>query len=114
MPLYKSTKATLSDFFQLSLNRTWRAQLTVTGIEGLPEPKIAGNVLKPFTNVKLSLRCPPTLDVSLAKDELKKLLEENPPYDAEVIFDNISPGNGWNTPAMSKNLRETLNQASLV
>ena len=107
-------KAVSEDFFQVSLNRIWRAQLTVTGIEGLPEPKNAGNVLKPFTNVKLSLRCPPTLDVIKATEQLKKLLEENPPYNAEVIFDDLSPGSGWNTPAMSKDLRETLNQASLV
>ena len=38
----------------------WKAQLAVTGIDGLPAPVIAGNVILPFTEVKLSIRLPPT------------------------------------------------------
>ena len=49
------------------LNRTWRPQLAVTGIEGLPPPGNAGNVLLPFTTAKLSLRLPPTLDANAAR-----------------------------------------------
>ena len=50
------------DLTELVLNRTWRPQLAVTGIDGLPAPENAGNVLLPYTTAKLSLRLPPTLD----------------------------------------------------
>ena len=44
------------------LNRTWRPALSVTGADGLPPIANAGNVLRPKTSLKLSLRLPPTLD----------------------------------------------------
>jgi acetylornithine deacetylase/succinyl-diaminopimelate desuccinylase-like protein len=44
------------------LNRTWRPALSVTGAEGLPTLDSAGNVLRPYTAVKLSMRLPPTVD----------------------------------------------------
>ncbi len=50
------------DLTELVLNRTWRPQLAVIGIDGLPSPGDAGNVLLPFTRAQLSLRLPPTLD----------------------------------------------------
>ena len=37
------------DLTELVLNRTWRPQLAVIGIDGLPSPGDAGNVLLPFT-----------------------------------------------------------------
>lgn len=114
MPAYKSTKTTLQDEFQVSLNRIWKAQLTVTGIEGLPIPSLAGNVLKPFLNTKLSLRIPPTLNAEKGLKDLKELLEKDPPYDCEVTFENNIAGSGWNSRLLSQKLRETLNEASLV
>ena len=44
------------------LNRTWRPALSVVGADGLPAIADAGNVLRPRTSLKLSLRLPPTLD----------------------------------------------------
>ncbi len=44
------------------LNRTWRPQLTVTGITGLSPVKSAGNVMIPEVKMRLSLRLPPTFD----------------------------------------------------
>ena len=46
---------------ELLLNRTWRPQLCVTGVEGIPDMK-GGNVLRKFTKVKLSIRIPPSMD----------------------------------------------------
>src|SRR5690606_20875652 len=43
------------DIAELILNRTWRPALSVTGVDGLPPLDSAGNVLRPFTAVKLSL-----------------------------------------------------------
>ena len=114
MPLYKATKSTTEDLFQLILNRIWKSQLTITGIEGLPAPKDAGNVLKPYLNAKLSLRIPPTLDEKKALENLKSLLENDPPYNAEVIYKDYTAGGGFNAPTLSKSLKDSLNQASLV
>ena len=50
------------DLAELVLNRTWRPALSVTGVDGMPPLSSAGNVLRPYTSVKLSLRLPPTLD----------------------------------------------------
>lgn len=114
MPYYKSTKPVAENPIELFLNQTWRPQLTIIGLEGLPPPSVAGNVLKPFLNVKFSLRTPPTLDILKAAKDLTKLLESHPPYDCEVKIEEISPGGGWMAPPMSKDLKEVLNQASLA
>lgn len=69
MPWSGKTKPTTSDLFQAYLNRIWRPQLSVIGVDGMPPTQIAGNVLRPDTTVKLSLRIPPTLEpVQAEKD----------------------------------------------
>ena len=69
------------------LNRTWRPALAVTGADGLPPLANAGNVLRPQTTLKLSLRLPPHVDADAATRALKALLESDPPYGAKVTFD---------------------------
>ncbi len=49
-----------SEVDAILLNRTWRPALSITGADGMPPLGSAGNVLRPFTTVKLSLRMPPT------------------------------------------------------
>ncbi|HET8897194.1 MAG TPA: M20 family metallopeptidase [Rhodanobacteraceae bacterium] len=100
------------DLVELILNRTWRPQLTVTGADGLPALKDAGNVLRPGTAVKLSLRVPPTLNGAKAGEAVKKLLEAEPPYGAKVRFKLEKDGSGWNAPALSSWLTEAVSQAS--
>ncbi|NGY05013.1 M20 family metallopeptidase [Solimonas terrae] len=100
------------DLTELVLNRTWRPQLAVTGIDGMPPLASAGNVLRPYTTVKLSLRIPPTLDGVKAGEALKKLLETDPPYGAKVTLDLEKAGGGWNAPALSQWLEDAVAQAS--
>ncbi len=97
---------------ELVLNRSWRPQLAVTGIDGLPSPANAGNVLLPSTSVKLSLRLPPTLDARKAGPIVKRLLEEKPPYGAKVTFSGNGGASGWNAPKLSAWLRQSLTRAS--
>lgn len=61
-PFFKGTKPISENNLELVLNRTWRPQLTVTGVSGLPPVEKAGNVLLPEIAVKISLRVPPTLN----------------------------------------------------
>ena len=72
---------------RLLLNRSWRPQLEITGAEGFPPVASAGNVLRPFSAVKLSLRLPPTVDARAAAAALRALLTEDPPYGAQVTFE---------------------------
>src|SRR5699024_5950227 len=53
---------TTQDPLQALLKRTWEPTLSVTGAEGLPTLQDAGNVLRPYTAFKLSLRLPPLVD----------------------------------------------------
>src|SRR6202007_1487061 len=85
-PFPANTSPVTEDLTELVLNRTWRPQLAVTGIDGLPKPADAGNVLLPYTIAKLSLRLPPTLDATTAGTVLRTILEKNPPYGAQVEF----------------------------
>ena len=100
------------DLTELVLNRTWRPALSVTGVDGMPPLSNAGNVLRPYTAVKLSLRLPPTLDGDRAGKILTKLLTENPPYGARVEFSVEKSSTGWNAPAMSSWLEHAIGHAS--
>ncbi|HUN50657.1 MAG TPA: M20 family metallopeptidase [Candidatus Sulfotelmatobacter sp.] len=111
-PFAGGTGPVTSDLTELVLNRTWRPQLAVTGIEGLPDPANAGNVLLPYTRAKLSLRLPPTLDAATAKAAVARLLGEKAPYGAEVEVAIGDATTGWNAPALSPWLEQSLERAS--
>ncbi|MGO4780666.1 peptidase M20, partial [Lysobacter sp. 2RAB21] len=70
-PFLPGMKPMAEDLSELVLNRTWRPALSVTGVDGMPSLASAGNVLRPHTSVKLSLRLPPTLDGKRAGELLK-------------------------------------------
>ena len=124
------TLPTTTDRVEALLNRTWRPTLSVTGAEGFPALKDAGNVLRPHTAFKLSLRLPPLVDGPSAARELKTLLEDNAPYNAKVTFEadgragataGQPPGastglpsgaTGWNAPDLAPWLETALNAAS--
>lgn len=89
---------TTTDPVQALLNRTWTPTLSVTGAEGFPSLKDAGNVLRPYTAFKLSLRLPPLVDAAQAVAEMKALLEDNAPYQARVTFESGGGATGWNAP----------------
>ena len=106
-----------TDPLQAILNRTWRPTLSVVGAEGFPDFANAGNVLRPYSAFKLSLRLPPLLDGNAAALQLKALLEDNAPYNARVTFvPDGNPGaygaSGWNTPELSPWLTQAVDAAS--
>jgi acetylornithine deacetylase/succinyl-diaminopimelate desuccinylase-like protein len=100
------------DPFELLLNRTWRPALAITGQAGLPDLVQAGNVLRPTTAVKVSLRTPPTLDVTSVEGKLKELFEKDMPYGARVTFEPEKGGTGWETPKVAPWLEESIDRAS--
>lgn len=94
------------------LNRTWRPALSVTGVDGMPALENAGNVLRPYTSLKLSMRLPPTLNADEATAQMKKTLEANPPHGAKVEFKTDQAACGWNAPAVAPWLHASLESAS--
>ncbi|MDB5880804.1 MAG: peptidase-like protein [Ramlibacter sp.] len=103
---------TTTDPLQALINRTWAPTLSVTGAEGFPAMQDAGNVLRPYTAFKLSLRLPPLIDAAQAVQELKTLLEDNAPYQAKVTFDGGGGATGWNAPSTAPWFEQALEQAS--
>jgi len=106
------TLPTTTDPLQALLQRTWVPTLSVTGAEGLPPLKDAGNVLRPYTAFKLSLRLPPLVDAAQAVQQLKALLEDNAPYQARVTFEGGGGATGWNAPATAPWFESALHAAS--
>src|SRR5438105_1024036 len=74
-PFVPGMRPVADDAVELLLNNPWRPALAITGAAGLPLPADGGNVLRPETTVKLSLRVPPTCDAERAAKRLKALLE---------------------------------------
>ena len=103
---------TTTDPVEALLNRTWKPTLSVTGAEGFPALKDAGNVLRPYTAFKLSLRLPPLVDAGQAVQQLKALLEDNAPYQAKVTFEQGGGATGWNAPSTAPWFEHALNEAS--
>jgi acetylornithine deacetylase/succinyl-diaminopimelate desuccinylase-like protein len=101
-----------TDPVEAILNRSWRSTLSVIGAAGLPPLKEAGNVLRPATALKLSVRLPPSVDAERAAQRMKLLLETDPPYGARVRFDVDNAGTGWNAPPTAPWLKQALEQAS--
>ncbi|PYM19176.1 MAG: peptidase M20 [Candidatus Rokuibacteriota bacterium] len=111
-PFVPGAKAAHTDGAELLLNNTWRPVLEVTGAAGLPAPADAGNVLRPRTVLKLSLRLPPKTDAGQAARRMTEILEADPPHGARVSFDVESASSGWEAPPMSDWLRRSVDRAS--
>ena len=98
--------------WELLVNNTWRPSLAVTGADGLPAVKDAGNVLLPQVAAKLSFRLPPSCEPAAAARRVQEVLEADPPYGAEVNFKVSSSLGGWNAPALEPWLLESMQRAS--
>jgi acetylornithine deacetylase/succinyl-diaminopimelate desuccinylase-like protein len=111
-PLVPGLQPMADDLTELVLNRTWRPALSVTGVGGIPALDSAGNVLRPHTSVKLSLRLPPTVDGKRAGELLQEALLRDPPNGATVTLALEKAATGWNAPAMAPWLGKAIDAAS--
>ncbi|MCG8379013.1 MAG: M20 family metallopeptidase [Proteobacteria bacterium] len=101
------------DPVDLILNRSWRPVLSYIGIGGMPDIESAGNVLRPFTSIKLSMRLPPTCDAEKASKKLERLLLSEPPYGAKITYTPDWAANGWMAPEVAPWLEQATSEASL-
>ncbi len=112
MPWVEGACPVVSEHKEVLLNRTWRPALSVTGAEGLPPLANAGNVLRPSTKLKISMRIPPRVDPERATAALKHAFEADPPYGAQVTFAASSPSSGWDAPPLAPWLDTAMQSAS--
>jgi acetylornithine deacetylase/succinyl-diaminopimelate desuccinylase-like protein len=110
-PLVEGMRYAQDDPVALLLAGTWKPALAIIGAAGLPAPADGGNVLRPQTSLKLSLRIPPTLDADRASQRMTEILEADPPYGAKVRF-RSSGSPGWDAPATQPWLLEAVHDAS--
>lgn len=111
-PFVSGMSPAVPDRVQMILNRTWRPALEITGASGLPAMNHAGNVLRPFTGLKLSLRLPPTVDADAAAEALQAMLERDPPYGADIRYIAEQAASGWNAPMLTERLAASVDSAS--
>ncbi|MGX5728971.1 M20/M25/M40 family metallo-hydrolase [Pseudoxanthomonas beigongshangi] len=114
LPLASGVRPVADEVSELILNRSWRPQLAVLGIDGLPAVANAAAVTQPSTTLKLGLRLPPTLDPVQAAANLKALFESHPPYGAQVAFEPQLQSSGWLAPAMPAWLEHIVEEASIA
>ena len=100
------------DNLELVLNNTWRPTLSVTGAEGLPDRLNAGNVLRPFTEIKISFRLPPLVEGDIAAAKVKEIFETDVPYGASSTFTVMSKETGWSAPETAPWLETAMQEAS--
>lgn len=111
-PFVDGARPMVDDVAEGLMNRTWRPALSYTGLDGMPPTGLAGNVLRPRTALRLSMRVPPTADPEAVLAELTETLEADPPYGATVRFADGGSGPGWNAPDLAPWLRDALDGAS--
>ncbi|HUJ57206.1 MAG TPA: M20 family metallopeptidase [Kofleriaceae bacterium] len=111
-PLQPGVEPVTRNNVELILNRTWRPGLAITGADGWPPIGNAGNVLRPMTRLKLSIRIPPRVEPTAAAAAVKALLEKDPPYGAKVTFSGSDASAGWDAPELAPWLDKALDTAS--
>ena len=111
-PFAEGVRPVVDDLTEALLNRTWRPALSVTGADGLPPIRTAGNVLRPRTALKLSVRLPPTVDGKKATELLTSLFAGEAPHGARVSFTPDQGATGWNAPPTAPWLEAALQEAS--
>jgi acetylornithine deacetylase/succinyl-diaminopimelate desuccinylase-like protein len=110
--LVPGVKGCSDDYTDLILRNTWHPSVCLTGASHIPPHETAGNVLRPKTTLRISMRLPPTLDAIKASDQLVEILSKDTPYNAKLTVNKRSPGSGWNSKELSQKLHESLSNTS--
>jgi acetylornithine deacetylase/succinyl-diaminopimelate desuccinylase-like protein len=111
-PWHGATQPVVADPVEMTLNRTWRPALEITGARGFPDVGDAGNVMRPTTSVRVSLRLPPGVAGEGALRLVTDLLTKDPPYGASVRFEPEKAATGWNAPPLAPWLATALMESS--
>jgi len=99
------------DLVHLYQKNTWEANMSITGADGLPPITIAGNVVRPKTSVRISMRLPPTMDPHKAEKILREKLTTDVPYNAKVTLHGGHSGSGWCMKTLAPELLSAIEEA---
>ena len=113
LPFVAGARPVVEDGAEQLLAHTWHPTLCITGVAGVPDVSIAGNVLRPSTSLQLSFRLPPTCDDEAAMVAIEKALKAAAPYNAEVVVTGLHSGPGWNAPPFAPWLQQAMETASI-
>ena len=94
------------------IRQSWAATVSIVGFEGAPRPQDAGNVLRPSTTVKISIRTPPSVNALEAQAALIATLTSLPPYGAKVSVEPEATAQGWVATQRAPWLNTALDEAS--
>ena len=111
-PWANGMKPSTNDNVEGVLRRTWRPALSIVGSDGMPSTANAGNVLRPYTTLQLSMRIPPTVDPKKAVNAIEKILKDDIPYGASVELEFEEAAEGWNAPESKTWLLDAIEKAS--
>lgn len=111
-PFTGDTQPITKEVNELILNRTWRSQLSITGMEGYPALINAGNVTLPKAIFKISMRIPPTAKSSQLSEQLQQTLEKDPPFNAKITYTPSERATGWHAPELAPWLEKANELAS--
>jgi acetylornithine deacetylase/succinyl-diaminopimelate desuccinylase-like protein len=98
--------------FDNYLNRSQRPSLTIIGIDDIPACINGGNVIRPRTTIKVSIRLPPTLSLAKAKEIITEKCLSNPPYGAKISLEWGMLGAGFSAPIYPSHLEDILNECA--
>lgn len=109
-----SLKITTSfvDAVEAYISNTLTSSMTVIGIEGLPDIANGGNMIHPYTKLKLSIRTNPKKKVDEVIEEVKSIVTKDVPFDAEIKFEPGLKCNGWYGDYSDEKLQEIINNVS--
>jgi acetylornithine deacetylase/succinyl-diaminopimelate desuccinylase-like protein len=110
-PFLDGVRPMTDDRTEALLNRTWRPTVSYIGADGLPPTGQAGNVLRPASSLKLSLRLPPTADSQQVLDDVTAALTSDAPYGAKVSVSESETADGWDAPDLAPWLRTAIDGA---
>lgn len=65
----------------------------------MPSVENAGNVMRPYTTVKIGMRLPPDVDAEKASTALEEIITAEPPFNADVKYVPTVASNGWSAKA---------------
>ena len=111
-PWKNGMKPSTNDNVEGVLRRTWRPALSIVGSDGMPSTANAGNVLRPYTTLQLSMRIPPMVDPKNAVNAIEKILKDDIPYGASVELEFEEAAEGWNAPESKTWLLGAIERAS--
>lgn len=112
-PFLPGVEPTVSDIFDQYLNGSWKPQMTMIGVDGIPNIQTAGNVIRPYTTLDLSFRLPPNLSSDVAEAKILDYVAKHVPlYDAKIECFTKTKGNGFLTNKLPAELSDKIDKAS--